>query len=276
MVNTLLKKIRDIIIDSIAVVLIVIFYLLPGLKLKIFFGRLVNTLTYYFLQVVPFFRRIRYDEKQKDGSIRKLPDEYKTKEICLPFSGGTDSTLTAYVLASQFKKVHLVTFQHSGHKYIENSSKNVVRIKKIVGSGKIIHTIIDIDRLFKRNFMSERSNLIDFNVCHQCRLAMFMATLQYCRANNIKYVTGGETTDPDLFQSSKVYANLQNVIKMYKKYHITYVLNPSRDIYRPDVLLFKKQILPMMNVKNTKETYKCQPECAFDVLFEKLFNNIMQ
>ena len=54
----------------------------------------------------------------------------KDNNVCVQFSGGSDSTLTAYKVAKEFDKVHLLTFRHFGHIDIENSRLSFAKLDK--------------------------------------------------------------------------------------------------------------------------------------------------
>jgi len=79
----------------------------------------------------------------------------KSKNVCVLFSGGSDSTLTAALLAKDFKNIHLLTFKFSGIVLPEKSSVNAMRLKNFFKNTNFLHKIIDVDKYFK-NFYYEK------------------------------------------------------------------------------------------------------------------------
>ena len=111
------------------------------------------------------------------------------EEIVVLFSGGTDSTLTAALMAEEFRKVYLITYDRFGLFSITNPKINVEKLKNKFGDNKFTHKVIRLDRLFKfvsyerylRNFIRYRFFLL--STCGLCKLAMHIRTVIFCLNN---------------------------------------------------------------------------------------------
>lgn len=73
--------------------------------------------------------------------------EHNPMAVCVQFSGGSDSTLTAYRMSREFSQVHLLTFRQNGQLGIENSRKSYALLNDKF-PGKFIHTMIDVNDMF--------------------------------------------------------------------------------------------------------------------------------
>lgn len=127
------------------------------------------------------------------------------EEALLLYSGGTDSTLAACLLAEKFDKVRLVTFRRFGLFSAGNPGVNAARLKRKYGDGRFSHETLPVDRLFERvsydrffkNFF--RHGFFLLSTCGLCKLAMHLRAAVYCLDNGIKRVSDGANKGMDLF-----------------------------------------------------------------------------
>jgi len=193
------------------------------------------------------------------------------EESCILYSGGSDSTLVAALIAKKFNKMHLLTYKHRFMYNVTNSCKNVKLLKKKFGEDKFIHHIIDINRLYEevynhnhlKNLIKYRG-LVVYNICGACRFSMHIATILYCIENNINHVFTGNNTeytaDP---------GQIKPVLNLIKSLYIKYNLKINHPIYddhykeRSDHRLFKMELSKAKNVKDGTEDvyYRTQPKC---------------
>jgi hypothetical protein len=226
------------------------------------------------------------------------------KEVIVLYSGGTDSTLAASLIVEQFDRVHLITYRRFGLFSVTNPLINVKKLQDKFGKDKFIHTIIPVDKLFKKvSYENFLFNLIKYrffllSTCGLCKLAMHIRTLIYCLYNNIAYVCDGANQGMYLFpdQMSDV---IEEIKKMYAHFKINY-FNPvfefegPQDIDFADRLHFERipslkekhnsssyekkkkttgyklyelGLMPSENVKGTKLDRKMQPRCFQFILF---------
>lgn len=225
------------------------------------------------------------------------------KKAVLLFSGGTDSTLTAALMAEEFEKVHLITYDRFGFFSALNPVINVQKLKNKFGEARFDHRVIKIDRLSKyvfyerylRNFLRFRFFLL--SNCGLCKLAMHVRTVIFCLDNKITNVCDGANQGMRLFpaQMSSV---IREVRKMYARFGIEYT-NPVFDFEGPpdtgfaerfhleNILptqekddsyfekkkktagyrLFKLGLMPSDNVKGTELDRRMQPRCFQFILF---------
>lgn len=125
----------------------------------------------------------------------------REKSVCILFSGGSDSSLTAYRMALALDKVHLLTFRHMGQLGIENSQRSFAVLNEKF-PGKFQHPMIDVNNLFMkiynrhyiRNLLKYRTLQLQF-VCFACQACFHVNTIVYCRQKNIFDVRDGAKTE---------------------------------------------------------------------------------
>lgn len=226
-----------------------------------------------------------------------------SEEIVVLFSGGTDSTLAASLMAEEFRKVHLITYNRFGFFSITNPKINVQKLKNKFGDNKFTYRIIGINRLFKFvsnerylwNLMKHRFFLL--STCGLCKLAMHIRTVIFCLNNQIGNVCDGANQGMHLFP-----AQMTSIIKetkmMYANFGISYT-NPVFDFEGPQdtefvdrlhlekivpnqekkasyvakkkrttgYKLYELGLMPSENVKGTELDRKMQPRCFQFILF---------
>ena len=224
-------------------------------------------------------------------------------EVAVLFSGGTDSTLAAALMAERFEKVHLVTYARYGFFSVENTKVNARKLMEKYGEDKYAHYIINIDRLTEYVFYERylhnlfRHGFFVLSICGLCKLAMHLATVVFCLEHKIANVCDGANQGMNLFpaQMKPVIGELKH---MYESMRIHY-FNPVFDFDSPpdtgflDRLhfdnvrsgddgpplgeeeahqtagcqLFRLGLMPSENVKGTELDRKMQPRCFQFILF---------
>lgn len=223
------------------------------------------------------------------------------KEIVVLYSGGTDSTCAAALIAEGFDKVHLLTYRSFGFSSIANTKVNVKRLKDKFGEDKFVHKIIDVEKIFKNIAYSKYFyNLIKYKfflltTCGFCKLAFHIRSLIYCLENNIKHICDGVDKNLSLFPTH-IPDVKDEISNMYSRYGITYIA-PVYELKQPrnigylsklnlelldlqtsdneseakgsttGEILYKMGILPVENVKGTKMDRKMQYRCFQFILF---------
>ena len=153
-----------------------------------------------------------------------------SNEVLVLFSGGTDSTLAAALMAQQYKKVHLVTYDRFGFFGIKNSKINVNKLKNIFGDDKFTFKITKYNNLAKYVFYEKywhnvmKYGFFMLSTCGLCKLAMHIKTIDYCLKNKVYNVCDGANKGMYLFpaQMKDVILEVKN---MYSKFGINYT-NP--------------------------------------------------
>ena len=221
------------------------------------------------------------------------------KELVVLFSGGTDSTCTAALVAGDYERIHLVTYSRFGLFHMEHASTNVALLRHRFGENRFIHTIIPVDRIFKEISYARywrlliKYGLFLLSTCGLCRLAMHVRTVVYCRAHGItrvcdgsnRHAAGGVSTD-------QIPSLIAGVRGLYARYGIEYstpvydidepanigwadklhVQTPQlRSVFaentaHPDArtsgkLLHEMGLFPQENIKGTKTDRRMQARC---------------
>lgn len=195
------------------------------------------------------------------------------KEIVHLFSGGTDSTYAAVQLAKIYDRIHLITYERFGLLDVKNSGKNVVKLSKLFGSKKFIHTIINFDSEFRAlsygNYFPDilKHGFYTLLTCAVCKLAMHWRTILYCFDHGIKYVSDGAAREmmwSDPSQHEKV---IKEMRALYQAYGIQY-FSPVYEalIEQRDRTLYELGIVNQPIVKWTAESEKMQPRCPQEML----------
>jgi hypothetical protein len=194
----------------------------------------------------------------------KIPGDAKKLDICLRYSGGTDSTLTAATLAQQFKQVHLLTFNTSFKIFTlglvsshpSNSEFNLRLLQKKFGKAAFVHKIIEFSELRDDvyfNDYQESAKEKDFNrvnLCPACTLSMHIETIVYCLNNNIKYVCDGANIETGQFPwQTQTLANLLEFRDFYKSFGLEYIINPNYYHENSDNELNELGIIPDQNIR---------------------------
>lgn len=154
----------------------------------------------------------------------------KLNETATLFSGGTDSTLTAALMAEKYDKIHLITYDRFAFSSVTNPKINVKKLQDKYGKDKFEFHIIKVEKLTRFVFYERylhnirKHGFFLLTICGLCKLAMHMRTVIFCLENKIPNVCDGANQGMHLFP-----AQMANVIKeygdMYTRFGITYT-NP--------------------------------------------------
>jgi len=192
--------------------------------------------------------------------------------VCIQFSGGSDSSLTAYRMSQQFDNVHLLTFRHKGHIGIENSHRSYEVLNEKI-PGKFSHTLMDVDDMFLkiynrrylRNLIKYRTLQMQF-VCFACQACFHVNTIIYCLKNHIHDVRDGSNTEYEEASPMQIKIVKDEILKFYKDYGITHA-SPVYDEHtqnRSDHQLFELGLRPAANIKDDDDMYKAyQGYCKY-------------
>jgi hypothetical protein len=150
-----------------------------------------------------------------------------TSGVCIQFTGGKDSTLLATLMAQQYRKVHLLTFQNSMIVDLEKVPVNVAKLKRMVGADVFEHSIISNEALMRRIYSSEwvrdlrkYHSYSANNICGPCRLAMVAHTIVHCLKHGITAVRDGANRTG--FDLSQQVWSLEIIKNFYQEYGLQY------------------------------------------------------
>lgn len=148
-------------------------------------------------------------------------------EAVLLYSGGTDSTLAACLLAEKFDKVRLITFKRFGLFAAGNSGTNVGKLKARYGNERFSHEILPVDAIFhKVSYDRYFTNLFKYgffllSTCGLCKLAMHVRVLIYCLEHGVCHVSDGANKGMNLFPDQQP-GFIGMIRGMYAKFGIDY------------------------------------------------------
>ncbi len=158
--------------------------------------------------------------------------------VAVLYSGGSDSTLSTVLIQDKYKKIHLVSYERFGVFSIRNTEVYVKTLKEKYGEDKFVHSVINIDKLFKylsyhsffKNLGKHRFFLL--STCGFCKLAMHVRTIVYCLEHNISAVCDGANKGMDIYPA-QMKPVLDLVQDLYESFGITY-LTPVFDYDPPN------------------------------------------
>jgi len=176
-----------------------------------------------------------------------------SKSVGILFSGGTDSTLTAALLAKEYTEVHLITFDRLGIFEVKNSEKNYIRLKKKYPETQFIYHVIDFNEVFKKisykNYIKNltKYGFMNLSTCGLCKLSMHIAMIAYCLDNKIKYVSDGANRGMEIFPA-QMDIIIEKLRDFYDSYGISYT-NPVFDYAPPEEksLIKDKEMAKLLN-----------------------------
>lgn len=154
----------------------------------------------------------------------------ENNKIAVMFSGGTDSTYAAWLQFAKYKQIYLVTFVRRGLRRVENLQDAVKRLKhKAPSNVEIHHDIIDFENIYqtitphqekqevqqavlsqelgplwedphgthngREKYMKNLRKLFMANECLQCKIAMEIAAIKFCKENNLFLICDGSNTE---------------------------------------------------------------------------------
>jgi hypothetical protein len=161
-------------------------------------------------------------------------------EVAVMFSGGIDSLLAAVLLAQEYDKVHLVTFDKGYLEFgVKNNLPNVELLKEKVGADRITHQVVDIKDLHKaisvRFFFKERKKYnSEIRWCVGCRLSMGIAAMIFALENSlVGYADGSNReqipSDTNLTGTAENYPSIVNAGKTFAQSYGVHFLTPTYD-----------------------------------------------
>lgn len=171
-----------------------------------------------------------------------LPDGTENGEICIRFSGGTDSMLAAARYAACFKKVHLLTFDiGTGMNPLgiipsdpKNAAYGLEMLSRKFGAEKFVIDYGEIkdlrNSIYFQDFLPEagRDNFMSVTFCTSCALAMHIKTIIYCVTNGIKYAADGSNIENGMLPYQTQHSgNLMELKRLYLDFGINFLINPD-------------------------------------------------
>ncbi len=188
----------------------------------------------------------------------------RNKDVCILFSGGSDSSLTAYRMSKEFEKVHLLTFKHFGQVGIEKSRDSYALLDEKF-PGRFVHSITEISDLFLRIYNKNYlRNLFRYGTlqmqfpCFSCQACFHINTIIYCLKHDIHDVRDGANTEYEEASPMQIPIVKKEIKKLYADYGITHdsPIYDEHENARSDHQLFALGLRPQENIKDDQEMYE--------------------
>ncbi|MFH2203228.1 MAG: hypothetical protein ABIJ96_08960 [Elusimicrobiota bacterium] len=134
-----------------------------------------------------------------------MATEAEDKGVALLYSGGSDSSLAACLLAQRFPKVYLNTFMRFGFMATGFSSVHYERMEKRFPGTQFTHSIIPASRFYSEleghgYFSSLREyGFMAFASCGHCKVALHWRNLLFCLERGVKFAADGAVVDAEEF-----------------------------------------------------------------------------
>ena len=149
------------------------------------------------------------------------------------YSGGTDSTCAAALLAERFKRIHLLTFYELGTRGAPVPRENAEKLRQKFPQTEFLHRLISVDRLvckisYDRYFRYlRRYGYFMLSTCRFSSLSWHARTIVYCLQNEIAYAADGLTRELMHFPG-----HMDEVVEafrgLYREFGVEYA-NPVRE-----------------------------------------------
>lgn len=188
---------------------------------------------------------MRSSEGEVAMAEREAPEP--AGEAVVMYSGGTDSTCAAALMAERFQKLHLLTFHRYGFHHIERSGARVAALAERFPGTEFRHRILRIDKVFAqlafRDYLSrlKRFGFRMLQQCTFCALANHFAALAYCRQHGIRHVADGVTRELQLLPSH-MERPIERMRELYRSYGVEYH-TPVYDFDIPKEMSFFDKVL---------------------------------
>jgi predicted subunit of tRNA(5-methylaminomethyl-2-thiouridylate) methyltransferase len=152
------------------------------------------------------------------------------------FSGGTDSTCVAALMAEKFNEIHLLTFFESGTKDSPIPTKNIELLKEKFPKTTFLHQIISTTNLVKRlsyeNYLSNifRHGFYVLATPGFSTLSWHAKAIQYCKEAGVSFVADGQTKELLHFPG-----HMDRVIALFKDLYGRFGINYENPVREWDI-----------------------------------------
>ncbi len=177
------------------------------------------------------------------------------KKIAVLFSGGTDSTYAAWSQIPEYDEIRLITFLRHGLRKPGNPLEAVKRLREAFTEKEIVYEQVDYEDIYQKlNPAKEKSDvqqevlnqkitplwenphgnvdgqekydlnkerLFMANECLQCKIAMHIAAIRYCKERNIANICDGSNTE-QLDDGSQLEPVKELAQSIFNRYGINY------------------------------------------------------
>ncbi|GEM_PF-1732626 len=211
------------------------------------------------------------DTEAAPGVYAEIPDA-ESEEISVLYSGGADSTYSAYQLAGRFRKVHLLTFAHLGTHDGEPPKINVRTLQDIYGPEKIEHHFIDVDEFCQAIYNEKLKECLDKYglfaqlFCGPCKLGMHAAAIVFNAEHGIRYTTSGAHMEgAGVWIGQMVSVRKQILEPLFERFGQQLLPSPAFYIENTDEVLYEMGLTTIRHTKFPRYDFTYQDWCNFMV-----------
>ena len=187
------------------------------------------------------------------------------KKVAVMFSGGTDSTYAAWSQMPHYDEIRLVTFIRHGLKKLQNPEGIIERLRKVFPGKEIIYDQVSNEDIYQKMtpheekweahqlvlrqeigplwedshgqhsgreaYDAKKVTLFMANECLQCKIAMHLAAIKYCKENNIAHLCDGGNVEQldDGSQLEEVKAIAREIFGRFGIHYFSPVLHVSAE-----------------------------------------------
>ena len=186
---------------------------------------------------------IEQQRTQIESPLPRVPDG----RIAVLYSGGTDSTCAAALMAREAREVHLLTFFEYATRHSPVPTANVERLRRHFTSVQFLHRTIPVDTLVRffsyerYGHIVRRYGLLALSTPGFSSLSWHVRTIVYCREHGITRVADGLTRELMHFPGH-MDGTVELLRDLYAEFGISYE-NPVRDWPTPPDRQFIDQVL---------------------------------
>jgi hypothetical protein len=192
--------------------------------------------------------------------------------ILVLFSGGSDSTMAAFLAAQRAKTVYMATFKRFGIFGIDKSQVNFQRLCARFPETEFIRIFDNFEKEYREvayhDWLRDLWNygFAPVSVCGICKLGMHWKAIQTCKERGIGVVYDGAAHAARKFPEQNKVVFLDSLTKLYGENGILY----ETPVYDVDTQrgLFEAKLTPAKTVKGTRKDI--QPTCSQQILFASL------
>ena len=196
------------------------------------------------------------------------------KKISILYSGGSDSTYSAALLAEEFSEIHLVTFKHYSTWNVGRSVSNVERLKSKFKDVCFKHVFLNSSELFlklQKNIFSKFKKFPYFTlyVCGACKLAMHTQLIAYNLEHGISSASSGASRKMTMFPA-QTDGGLKTLYDFYSDYGI-FLINP---VYKLNDIDEKAVRMGVFEKRHLKRNHKSRNVSQFYIPVKNILDNI--
>lgn len=193
------------------------------------------------------------------------------KGAALLYSGGSDSSLAACLLAQEFPTVYLNTFMRFGFMAVGDSSVHYERMKDRFPNTDFIHKIIPVGKFYaeveSHNYFSglKKFGFMSFASCGICKVSLHWRNLLFCLENGIRYAADGAVVDAEEFAEQNPRILMPELKSFYKDFGVELVHPVYQEGLSTEESLYDLGITDQPHIKRTKKDKQilCSQQIGF-------------